>query len=67
MLIARVLMSAAEQLRRILHLLPLASRAEGVALDELARALDADVKTIIRDLELVTARASYHPAATVDP
>lgn len=60
-------MSAAEQLERILHILPLASRDDGVALDDLARSLGVEVKTIIRDLEQVTARAYYHPAATVDP
>ena len=46
---------AAEQLERILYILPAAHRPGGAALDELARALHVSVDTIIADLEAVVA------------
>jgi predicted DNA-binding transcriptional regulator YafY len=58
--------TASAQLERILHILPAAARDEGVPLRDLARALDVDQKTVLRDIEHVTARAYYHPAGAVD-
>ena len=58
--------TAKAQLERILHILPAAARNEGVPLSDLARALDVDQKTVLRDIEHVTARAYYHPAGAVD-
>jgi hypothetical protein len=58
--------TAKAQLERILHILPAAARDEGVPLRDLARALDVDQKTVLRDIEHVTARAYYHPAGAVD-
>jgi predicted DNA-binding transcriptional regulator YafY len=60
-------MSAHEQLARILYILPAAAREDGIGLNELAHALGVDRKTVIADLEKVTTRAFYHPAASVDP
>jgi proteasome accessory factor C len=60
-------MTTSEQLARILYILPAAAREDGIGLNELAEALGVDRKTIIGDLEKVTTRAFYHPAASVDP
>lgn len=60
-------MPAAEQLERILYVLPVAARNGGATFEELARALDTDVKTIMRDLQQATSRVFYHPAGNVDP
>jgi proteasome accessory factor C len=60
-------MPAIDQLERLLYIIPAASRADGITLDELANALGVDARTIIADIEQATARAYYHPAATVDP
>jgi predicted DNA-binding transcriptional regulator YafY len=60
-------MTATEQLTRILYALPAAARDGGIPLIELASALNVDVRTVLDDLEQVTSRAYYHPAATVDP
>lgn len=57
---------AGEQLERILYILPAAHRPGGVALDELARALDVDAETIIGDLEAVVTREYYHPGGSTD-
>lgn len=58
--------TAGDRLERILYILPAAARANGVALDELAAALDVDPGTVLRDLEQATARAFYHPAGAVE-
>src|SRR5690606_28290211 len=58
--------TARGQLERILYILPAAAGADGARLDQLAVALDTDVATVLRDLELVTARDFYHPAGAVD-
>ena len=60
-------MPASDQLERILYILPAAARGEGAPLEELARTLGVDASTILDDVEQVTARAYYHPAASVDP
>jgi predicted DNA-binding transcriptional regulator YafY len=52
--------SATERLDRILYILPLAIRTDGVTLQELARALSCDATDILRDLGEITARAFYH-------
>jgi proteasome accessory factor C len=54
--------TAAEQLSRILQLLPLARRNQGVAIEELARELELDRDELIDDLETVASRADYHVA-----
>lgn len=58
--------TAGDRLRRILYLLPLASREEGVPLAEAADRLGVDVATVQGDIEEVTARAFYHPAGGAD-
>jgi proteasome accessory factor C len=58
--------TAADQLGRVLYLLPLANRKGGVALTEAADLLEVPVSTIQRDIEEVTARAFYHPAGGAD-
>ena len=60
-------MAAADQLERILYIIPRAARAEGASLEELARALEVDEATILRDVEEATSRVYYHPAGNVDP
>lgn len=57
-------MTAQAQLARILQLLPLAARDDGVTYDELADALDVDGDRLVADLETVTAREFYHPAGS---
>lgn len=57
---------AAERLERLLHILPAASHKGGARLDDLARALDVDVGTVLDDLTEVTARSYYHPAGSGD-
>jgi proteasome accessory factor C len=58
--------TAGERLKRILYLLPLASREGGVPLTEAADRLGVDVATVQGDIEEVTARAFYHPAGGAD-
>jgi predicted DNA-binding transcriptional regulator YafY len=58
--------SAAATLHRLLALLPLASRAEGVELDEAADALGVSVDRVVADLELLTQRSFYLPAGSAD-
>lgn len=58
--------TAAEQLDRLLYILPVAAREGGCRLDELARALGTTVTQVMRDLEEVTARAYYHRAGGDD-
>lgn len=60
-------MAAADQLERILYIIPCAARADGASIAELARALDVDEATILRDLTEATERVYHHPAGTVDP
>lgn len=57
--------SAAEQLRRLLYLLP--AGAEGpLALREAAERLEVSEQTVLDDLVDVTAREFYHPAGGAD-
>jgi predicted DNA-binding transcriptional regulator YafY len=58
--------SAADQLRRLLYLLPAASGDEGLALDEAARRLGVDEETVISDLGEVSDREFYHPAGAAE-
>ncbi len=53
--------TAADQLERLLYLLPAASE-EPLSLDEAAERLEVDRQTILDDLADVTAREYYHPA-----
>lgn len=53
--------TAADQLERLLYLLPAASE-EPLSLDEAARRLGVERQTILDDLADVTAREYYHPA-----
>jgi predicted DNA-binding transcriptional regulator YafY len=57
---------AEDRLERLLHVLPAAAREGGAHLDELAGALDTTRERILEDLELVTARAFYHPGGWPD-
>jgi predicted DNA-binding transcriptional regulator YafY len=57
--------TADAKLERILYILPAAARGE-IRIEEIARALDVDAATVLRDLEDATARAFYHPAGTVE-
>lgn len=58
---------AAEALmRRLLHVLPAASRPDGASIAELARELDTTPERILADLEEVTDRAYYHPGGWPD-
>ncbi|MGH7470844.1 MAG: WYL domain-containing protein [Longimicrobiales bacterium] len=54
------------QLARLLYILPVAARADGVSLVELARALGEDTRTVVHELEQAMTRAFYHPAGSVD-
>jgi proteasome accessory factor C len=58
--------TAADQLERILHILPAAARRDGVPIETLAAELGVDAATVLRDIEHVTARAFYHPAGAVE-
>jgi predicted DNA-binding transcriptional regulator YafY len=58
--------TADAQLERILSILPAAARPDGATFDELARALDVPVTTVLADIERVTSRAYYHPAGSAD-
>jgi predicted DNA-binding transcriptional regulator YafY len=58
--------TAADQLERILHILPAAARRDGVPIEVLAAQLGVDTATVLRDIEHVTARAFYHPAGAVE-
>lgn len=58
--------TAEAQLGRILALLPLASREDGVRTSELADALGTGELQLLRDLEEVYTRAYYHPAGGGD-
>jgi proteasome accessory factor C len=57
---------AEDRFERLLHVLPSAARDGGATLGDLARALDTSEKRIVEDLELVTARAYYHPGGWPD-
>src|SRR5690606_22900843 len=57
--------TAEAQLERILYILPAAARRR-VPVDEIARALDVEPATVLRDLEDATARSGYHPAGSVE-
>lgn len=58
--------TAHARFRRLLHVLPAASRAGGASLDELATELETTVERIVEDLEQVTERAYYHPGGWPD-
>lgn len=51
--------TAAEQLRRILYVLPAAAREGGASLEELADRLEVPEERVVRDLQEVTARSFY--------
>ena len=53
--------TAADQLDRILKILPFAARHEGVSVSELAETLGISPKRVIRDVEEVADRAYYLP------
>jgi proteasome accessory factor C len=55
---------AADQLERILYILPAASRDGGARLDDLARQLEITREEVMADLTAVTTRAFYHPAGS---
>ena len=58
-------MTAAEQLQRILYIVPRAAREkDGVPIAELARDAGVSEKQILVDLETVLAREYYYPAAS---
>jgi predicted DNA-binding transcriptional regulator YafY len=54
------------QLERVLYILPVAARQDGVLLVELARALDVEEKSVLIDLEQAMTRVYYHPAGWVE-
>jgi proteasome accessory factor C len=58
--------SSAAQLERLLYILPVAARQDGVTLAELAHALGVDQRTVLHELEQAMTRAYYHPAGSVD-
>lgn len=58
--------TADAQLGRILALLPLAAREDGVRTAELAEELGTSESQLLRDLEEVYTRAYYHPAGGGD-
>lgn len=58
--------TAGAQLARILEILPHAARAEGVALAELAEALGAEEREIVKDLQEICTRAFYQPSGGGD-
>ena len=60
-------MPASEQLERLLYILPAASREGGATLKELARTLETDEKTILKDLQEATGCTYYKPAGWVEP
>jgi len=59
-------MPASEQLERILYILPMAARDNGVSFAELERALDCDRATILKDIGDATARVYHHAGGSVD-
>lgn len=58
--------TAADQLARILYLLPFVARNQGVTLDELAAALGTTKAEVLRDIQEVTARQYYLKAGAGD-
>jgi proteasome accessory factor C len=58
--------TAADQLSRILHLLPLATREQGVSLDRLAAEVGLEREQVVEDLHVVATRADYHRAGPGD-
>jgi proteasome accessory factor C len=56
--------TASDKLSRILLLLALAAREEGVPVAELSDTLGVSPKQVLRDLEEVYTRAYYHPAGS---
>ncbi len=56
--------TASEQFSRILHLLAVATRADGASLEELATVLEVPEARVLRDLQEVYTRAFYHPAGS---
>lgn len=55
---------AADQLTRILYIIPAATREGGISLEELARKLDVAPGAVMKDLMEVTQRVYYHPAGS---
>lgn len=60
-------MSADVQFERLLYILPVAARPDGVRIDDLARALGVTPETVLQDIEIATTRAYYHPAGSTEP
>ncbi|MEX1184598.1 MAG: WYL domain-containing protein [Gemmatimonadota bacterium] len=58
--------TAAAQLERILYILPVAARDGDARIEDIARALGVEPKTVMRDLEDATARAFHHPAGATE-
>lgn len=59
-------MSADDQLRRLLWLIPAASREGGVHLDEAAEALGVSRRQVLKDVEALTERELFQPAGTAE-
>jgi proteasome accessory factor C len=59
--------TAGTRLERILHMLPLAAREQGVSYDHLAQALDCSRADIVRDLNDIADREFYKPRGASDP
>lgn len=57
---------AAEQLQRLLHILPAAAREGGASYAELAASLGVTEDRVRKDIRDLTARELYHPAGTGD-
>ena len=57
---------AATTLARLLRLIPMATRAEGIGLEDAADELGVPVDRIIADVELLTERSYYLPAGSAD-
>ncbi len=57
---------AADQLERILHIIPAAAREGGTSLEELARELEVPRETVVEDITEVVGRTYYNPAGAGD-
>lgn len=57
---------SSEQLLRLLRLIPLAARPEGIGVEEAARLCSVDPEVVEKDFRLLTERAWYLPAGRTD-